>query len=893
MNVLAMIPGHIATTAILHKPLEYLDSLGEINLRIIMENQMTVEELQWCDVVVMCRNTDPFFAPLYETIYRLKIPFVYELDDNLFAVPPNSPVARFHMHPKVRQQLAWLLRRASLLRVYSTELKNMLHTYNNSIQYVLPAVNWELAPPELPELRTNPIEIVYPSSGLHGIAMLRSLLPDIEAVLEEYGERVHLNVMGFEIPELHGKPQVSFVAKEDYHTFFEKFTRHGYTIGLAPIFNGTFYRCKSNNKFREFAAAGVVGIYADYPVYSTSVQHEETGLLISGNPGSWQAAIRQLIEQPDLLRRIRQQAYSYVKNEYNVEDVAATWLEHLQALPSWEKVHPATDLTLFGEMLDLDEDLPRILVILPGHIPSTTINVAKPLQYLEERGLIELSIKLEKEVELAEILQADIIVATRNMESFFRPLFELARRVGIPIIYDLDDNLLDTPLAVGDYDFYHNPERQDFLRWLLTNAYRVRVHSPVLKEIVEKYNPRVTRVKAPIDWRLVPNTLPELTYDPIDIVYATSRIYEDPIFVQIEKEIEQIVQHFGNRVRVHMLGFMPEHFKQYEQVVFRPYDYDYERFLSEFTSFGYAIGLAPMQEDLFYQCKTNTKFRDYAAAGAAGVYTDCPLYRDCVKHGETGFLVPNAPGEWFKAIKTLVEDVSLIEKIRQQANAKARIEHNQEDFADGWLQHLEQTPVLPRFPDGIESTTEDIANIWVTYKDDPTNPEASLQLGPSQHSADKTPLEQDNKRKRKTFIKEMLVNPAVPSLPIRQEFVYSIEVPTDNWTGLEVFVGTHQQPASGRLVLEIHSSLPGLIRESRALLDGHPDNSWLSFTFAPIVNAKAKRFMLHFYLQNTNANTLVSLYQSRPPTRRERQTYRLRRRLVTNAGLHCQLIFAK
>ncbi len=233
---------------------------------------------------------------------------------------------------------------------------------------------------------------------------------------------------------------------------------------------------------------------------------------------------------------------------------------------------------------------------------------------------------------------------------------------------------------------------------MLASADLVRVHSPVLAEVVKPYNPRVKRVWAAVDWSRVPPTLPPLKTDPLEIVYATSRVQRDPLFEQMRADLVEVLEQYGDRVRLNLLGFDPGDLKRYPQVIYRPFSEDYAAFFREFTRFGYAIGLAPMQTDRFHQCKTDTKYRDYAAAGAAGIYTDCPLYRAGVTPGETGLLVSGAPGSWAAAIRELIEHPTLIESIRQNARRFVEQRNNMETVTALWLDDLRGQPPRPPLP---------------------------------------------------------------------------------------------------------------------------------------------------------------------------------------------------
>jgi glycosyltransferase involved in cell wall biosynthesis len=337
----------------------------------------------------------------------------------------------------------------------------------------------------------------------------------------------------------------------------------------------------------------------------------------------------------------------------------------------------------------------KVFAVLPDYIPSSIINVVAPLTYLHQHGQIEFTHALESTVTPQQIAASDVIVACRNLEPTYNPVFQLARQLAIPIVYDLDDDLFDVPETDVFSAYYRSPKRRATFEWMLKAAQLVRVHSPVLLDVVAPYNPRTHLVWAAVDWSLVPDALPPLRTQPLEIVYATSRIKNDPLFEQMREDLRAVLVQYGDRVRLNLLGLDPGDLKRFPQVVYRPFREDYQAFFREFTRYGYAIGLAPMQLDRFHQCKTDTKFRDYAAAGLAGIHTDCPLYRQGVTEGETGLLISGAPGTWADAIRHLIEHPALIEHIRSNARQLVEARNNMETVAALWQRDLDALPVRP------------------------------------------------------------------------------------------------------------------------------------------------------------------------------------------------------
>lgn len=89
-RILAVLPGFIPSTMItVVKPLVNLHRAGRISARIVLESQAGRNDTDWADAIVLCRNTEPRHAPLLAAARSRGTPLIYDLDDNLFELPPN------------------------------------------------------------------------------------------------------------------------------------------------------------------------------------------------------------------------------------------------------------------------------------------------------------------------------------------------------------------------------------------------------------------------------------------------------------------------------------------------------------------------------------------------------------------------------------------------------------------------------------------------------------------------------------------------------------------------------------------------------------------------------------------------------------------------------------
>ncbi|HVN87192.1 MAG TPA: glycosyltransferase [Candidatus Binatia bacterium] len=330
----------------------------------------------------------------------------------------------------------------------------------------------------------------------------------------------------------------------------------------------------------------------------------------------------------------------------------------------------------------------RVLALLPQFIPSTILTVVKPLVWLHRAGRITADITLESRGSARQVERADVVVFSRNAEPEYGQWLNVARTLGKSVIYDIDDNLFELPTFYPRERRYLNAERLQQLERYLRAAEAVRVYSQPMLERALQYNPRVGRVDGPIDWSLVPTSPPRRDPRRVRIVYATSR-FDDELARLFLADLQRILDAYADRVAVCFWGFDPPELRGHPGVEFRSFVPSYDRFFHQFVRAGFDIGLAPLPDDVFHRSKSNNKFREYAAARIAGVYSNVDVYASCVEHDRTGLLVSPEPGAWYAALSRLIEDPHLRTKIQQQAFAIARTRYGVEQMSAVWLEQIQ------------------------------------------------------------------------------------------------------------------------------------------------------------------------------------------------------------
>src|SRR5205085_9923767 len=121
--------------------------------------------------------------------------------------------------------------------------------------------------------------------------------------------------------------------------------------------------------------------------------------------------------------------------------------------------------------------------------------------------------------------------------------------------------------------------------------------------------------------------------------------------------------------------------------------------LAEYLHFvrGLDIGLAPLLPTAYNRCRSDVKFLEYAAQGAAGIYADLEPYRAGVVPGETGLLYRDE-ADFVRCLDLLAGDAALRRRIRAQAHAHVAGRRRLDDHIEERLAFYRR--LLPGSPRG-------------------------------------------------------------------------------------------------------------------------------------------------------------------------------------------------
>lgn len=331
-----------------HAQMETLAAEGKILYRPVQGMRLRAEDLAWADVALLGRLDSWYELQIVRKLKAAGKTLVYIMDDDLLNIPPEVTSASYYNQPVIQRCIREIIGLSDAILSPSPVL---LEKYAREGKAAIPAEEPALSPAEYtPHPEGAPVKIGFAGSvdrtgDLEGV--LREALGTIR---QEFGDRVAIQFFG-------GKPGFAeeigaecIPYTESYDRYRETLNALGWDIGLAPMPETEFHACKHYNKFVEYAAAGIAGIYSRTGPYRRLTDFGDCAVLCGNTAEEWTEAIRGLVTDREKRERMRQKAAECARGPLSLEQVSGALYDQLAALP--EKA-PAEGGVSFGPLLPL------------------------------------------------------------------------------------------------------------------------------------------------------------------------------------------------------------------------------------------------------------------------------------------------------------------------------------------------------------------------------------------------------------------------------------------------------------------------------------------------------------------------------------------------------------
>ena len=324
------------TVSITRDVFSHLEGHQEIKSEFSYLTDVRPSDIDSNDVIILMRPNNVYAWKIAANARKAGHVVVTFCDDDLLNLPATNPTI-----PWRRKGLIKALANSDV--IWSSS-RHIAEKYKELTAGKRPAVmDTVVRPSELESIEAvrdhEGVRIVYAAAPSHAELFERFVNPVIPALVKEFGDdisftfvSVHPQISGVKTEYVSGMPLIEY----------RRFMKEGkFDVGLAPLYDDEFSKCKYFNKFIEYTTQGIVGLYSKTEPYTLVVSNEENGFLAENNTESWLNTLRKAITDKKMREYCVQNAIRYLATEHSedacIERLRAELPEITETLGNYQK----------------------------------------------------------------------------------------------------------------------------------------------------------------------------------------------------------------------------------------------------------------------------------------------------------------------------------------------------------------------------------------------------------------------------------------------------------------------------------------------------------------------------------------------------------------------------
>lgn len=320
----------------------------------------------------------------------------------------------------------------------------------------------------------------------------------------------------------------------------------------------------------------------------------------------------------------------------------------------------------------------RVIVFTEHFNATYFISFDIPLRQLHARGAASFRAYSQEDVAAGgaacwrawlDDFHPEVVIMSRYGQANGIDIQNDCRVRGIPVVYHIDDDLLELPASLGREIVERQGAATQARRTMLQDCDLIYASTRVLAQVLRKRVPG-----KPVFQGIYASCIPiqpagRPAQHASTVGYMGSKGHKEDLALVVPALVQLMREHPAMRFETFGTIEMPEELRQFGgRVRHHPVQKSYGEFLRTLAGLGWSLGLAPLVDEPFNRCKAPTKFIEYTACGIPVVASDVVVYAAEIPAG-AGMLVRH---DWKQAIEKLLGDAAgrarLLERARSHCD---------------------------------------------------------------------------------------------------------------------------------------------------------------------------------------------------------------------------------
>ena len=327
MNVLVTSTTFIPSVLLCgHCQLDYLEKEGKINYKFVIAHFINKRNVDWADIIVFIRSDSDIEAYVSKIAKKAGRHTIYVLDDDLLNAPSYVSSFPYYNLPSTKNNMRTIMENCD---TFLTPSPVLLEKYGKSFKH-----KFIIPEPSLNRINkkeeNEKVKIGFAGSIDRAQDLTQILEDAITEIVNKYGDSIDVEFFGAH-PDFVNKLNLKYIPYQDgYDTYTAYMAKCNWDIGLAPMPDTSFHRCKYFNKYVEYASFGIAGVYSNLKPYTFGIRNEENGLLVNNTTEEWVNGISKLIDDKALRNRISNTCLKEANEIYSLDILAEDYFNKIQ-----------------------------------------------------------------------------------------------------------------------------------------------------------------------------------------------------------------------------------------------------------------------------------------------------------------------------------------------------------------------------------------------------------------------------------------------------------------------------------------------------------------------------------------------------------------------------------